>query len=159
MPMFNNSRRVKHSPGEMFALVADVEKYPQFLPLCEGLTVRRRTPRDGGGEVVVADMTVGYKAIRETFTSRVTLDPSNLKILVEYVDGPFRYLENRWSFKPHDKGCEVGFFISYEFASRMLGLLMGAMFDKAFHKFAEAFEKRADAIYGQGGPAAPVISG
>ena len=159
MPMFNNTRRVKHSPGEMFALVADVEKYPQFLPLCEGLTVRRRTPRDGGGEVVVADMTVGYKAIRETFTSRVTLDPSNLKILVEYVDGPFRYLENRWSFKPHDKGCEVGFFISYEFASRMLGLLMGAMFDKAFHKFAEAFEKRADAIYGQGGPAAPVISG
>ncbi|AZO77294.1 MULTISPECIES: type II toxin-antitoxin system RatA family toxin [unclassified Bosea (in: a-proteobacteria)] len=154
MPMFNNTRRVKHSPAEMYALVADVENYPQFLPLCEGLTVRRRTPRDGGGEVVLADMTVGYKAIRETFTSRVTLDPTNLKILVEYVDGPFRYLENRWSFKPHDKGCEIGFFISYEFASRMLGLLMGAMFDKAFHKFAEAFEKRADAIYGRNSPAA-----
>ncbi|RXT57653.1 ubiquinone-binding protein [Bosea sp. Tri-44] len=154
MPMFNSTRRVKHSPEEMYALVADVENYPQFLPLCEGLTVRRRTPREGGGEVVLADMTVGYKAIRETFTSRVTLDPTNLKILVEYVDGPFRYLENRWSFKPHDKGCEVGFFISYEFASRMLGLLMGAMFDKAFHKFAEAFEKRADLIYGRGRPAA-----
>jgi coenzyme Q-binding protein COQ10 len=154
MPMFNSTRRVKHSPAEMYALVADVEKYPQFLPLCEGLTVRRRTPREGGGEVVLADMTVGYKAIRETFTSRVTLDPTNLKILVEYVDGPFRYLENRWSFKPHDKGCEIGFFISYEFASRMLGLLMGAMFDKAFRKFAEAFEKRADAIYGRSSPAA-----
>lgn len=153
MPMFNSTRRVKHSPAQMYALVADVEKYPQFLPLCEGLTVRRRTPREGGGEVVLADMTVGYKAIRETFTSRVTLDPTNLKILVEYVDGPFRYLENRWSFKPHDKGCEIGFFISYEFASRMLGLLMGAMFDKAFHKFAEAFEKRADAIYGRNSPA------
>ncbi|RYE71901.1 MAG: type II toxin-antitoxin system RatA family toxin, partial [Hyphomicrobiales bacterium] len=123
-------------------------KYPQFLPLCEGLTVRRRTPREGGGEVLLADMTVGYKAIRETFTSRVTLDPANLKILVEYVDGPFRYLENRWSFKPLDTDSEVVFFISYEFASRMLGLLMGAMFDKAFRKFAEAFEKRADAIYG-----------
>jgi coenzyme Q-binding protein COQ10 len=153
MPMFNSTRRVKHSPAEMYALVADVEKYPQFLPLCEGLTVRRRTPREGGGEVVLADMTVGYKAIRETFTSRVTLDPANLKILVEYVDGPFRYLENRWSFRPLDSGSEVGFFISYEFASRMLGLLMGAMFDKAFHKFAEAFEKRADAIYGRNSPA------
>ncbi|OYW62260.1 MAG: hypothetical protein B7Z40_17240 [Bosea sp. 12-68-7] len=78
----------------------------------------------------------------------VTLDPANLRILVEYVDGPFRYLENRWTFKPHESGCEIGFFISYEFASRMLGLLMGAMFDKAFRKFAEAFERRADLVYG-----------
>jgi len=148
MPMFNNARRVKHSPEQMFALVADVEKYPLFLPLCEGLTVRRRTPQEGGGEVLLADMSVGYRAIRETFSSRVTLDPDNLKILVEYVDGPFRYLENRWTFKPHATGCEIGFFISYEFARRMLGLLMGAMFDKAFRKFAEAFERRADLVYG-----------
>ena len=155
MPMFNSTRRVRHSPEQMFALVADVETYPQFLPLCEGLTVRRRTPREGGGEVLLADMSVGYKAVRETFTSRVTLDPANLKILVEYVDGPFRYLENRWSFKPLDGGSEIGFFISYEFASRMLGLLMGAMFDKAFRKFAEAFEKRAELVYGRG--AAPTI--
>src|SRR6476620_1262961 len=123
MPMFNSTRRVRHSPEQMFALVADVEKYPQFLPLCEDLQIRRRTAREGGGEVLVADMSVGYKAIRETFTSRVTLDPSSLKILVEYVDGPFRYLENRWTFRPHPDGCEVSFFISYEFASRMLGLL------------------------------------
>lgn len=155
MPMFNSSRRVRHSPDQMYALVADVEKYPQFLPLCEGLVVRRRTPREGGGEVLLADMTVGYKAIRETFTSRVTLDPASHKILVEYVDGPFRYLENRWSFRPVEGGCEVVFFISYEFASRMLGLLMGAMFDKAFRKFAEAFEKRADAIYGRPAPVTP----
>lgn len=148
MPMFNSARRVKHSPEQMFALVADVEKYPEFLPLCEGLKVRKRTPREGGGEVLLADMSVGYKAIRETFTSRVTLDPVNLKILVEYVDGPFRYLENRWIFKPHESGCEIVFFISYEFASRVLGLLMGAMFDKAFRKFAEAFERRADQVYG-----------
>lgn len=156
MPMFNSTRRVRHSPEQMFALVADVEKYPQFLPLCEGLVVRRRNPREGGGEVLVADMSVGYKAIRETFTSRVTLDPENLKILVEYVDGPFRHLENRWTFRPAEGGgCEVGFFISYEFASRMLGLLMGAMFDKAFRKFSEAFERRADEVYGRGG--APAI--
>src|SRR6478609_1408409 len=149
MPMFNSTRRVKHSPERMFALVADVEKYPQFLPLCEGLVVRRRTPREGGGEVLMADMTVGYNAIRETFTSRVTLDPANLKILVEYVDGPFRHLENRWSFKAMEGGCEIAFFISYEFASRMLSLLMGTMFDKAFRKFAEAFERRADLVYGR----------
>jgi coenzyme Q-binding protein COQ10 len=158
MPMFNSTRRVKHTPAQMFALVADVETYPQFLPLCEGLVVRRRTPREDGGEVLIADMTVGYKAIRETFTSRVTLDPANLKILVEYVDGPFRYLENRWTFRPTEgEGCEIGFFISYEFASRMLGMLMGAMFDKAFRRFAEAFEKRADAIYGAG--RAPLTAG
>lgn len=158
MPMFSTTRRVRHSPERMFALVADVEQYPQFLPLCEGLTLRRRTPREDGGEILIANMTVGYKAIHETFTSRVTLDPANLKILVEYVDGPFRHLENRWSFKPIEGGgCEVGFFISYEFASRMLGLLMGAMFDKAFHKFAEAFERRADIVYGRGTKPAAII--
>ena len=148
MPRFETTRKVKHAPQVMFDLVADVERYPEFLPLCEALTVRSRKERDGK-VLLVADMTVGYKAIRETFTSRVTLDPANLKILVEYVDGPFRYLENRWTFKPHEAGCEIGFFISYEFASRMLGLLMGAMFDKAFRKFADAFEKRADAVYGK----------
>ncbi|MGO4404757.1 type II toxin-antitoxin system RatA family toxin [Bosea sp. RAF48] len=157
MPMFNSTRRVKHSPEQMFALVADVEKYPLFLPLCEGLAVRRRTSREGGGEVLLADMTVGYKAIHETFTSRVTLDPANLKILVEYVDGPFRHLENRWTFKPLETGCEVGFFITYEFASRMLGMLMGAMFDKAFHKFSEAFARRADLVYG--GAASKAVTG
>ncbi len=150
MPKFEATRRVAHAPDEMFALVADIEKYPQFLPLCEQLTIRSRRERDGR-TMLVADMTIGYKAIRETFTSRVTLDPANLKILVEYVDGPFRHLENRWTFRPHEAGCEVGFFISYDFASRMLGMLMGAMFDKAFRKFSEAFERRADLVYGRGG--------
>ena len=138
----------------MFALVADCESYPQFVPLCTGMRVWARKPAGEGVETAMAEMSVGYKAIRETFTSRVTLDPENLKILVEYVDGPFRYLENRWTFKPHEAGCEIGFFISYEFASRMLGLLMGAMFDKAFRKFAEAFEKRAELVYGRDAPRA-----
>jgi coenzyme Q-binding protein COQ10 len=149
MPSFRTSRQVAHSPAEMFALVADIARYPEFLPLCEGLVVRRRTAGEGGTEVLVADMTVGYKAIRETFTSRVTLDPVKSKILVEYMDGPFRHLENRWSFADKNGGCEIGFFITYEFASRMLGLLMGAMFDRAFRKFAEAFETRADVVYGR----------
>jgi coenzyme Q-binding protein COQ10 len=150
MPTFSSKRRVRHSPRDMFELVADVEKYPLFLPLCEELRVRRRTPAgEDGVEALVADMTVGYKAIRETFTSRVTLDRPRQRILVEYVDGPFRYLENRWTFRPAEDGCEVEFFITYEFRSFALGMLMGTMFDRAFRKFSEAFERRADAIYGR----------
>ena len=99
--------------------------------------VRKRTARAGGIEVLVADMTVAYKLIRETFTSRVTLDRPNLQILVEYLDGPFSRMENRWTFQPDGRaGCDVEFFIAYEFKSRMLGLLMGAMFDAAFRRFA-----------------------
>jgi len=148
MPTFTSKRRVRHSPVDMFALVADVEKYPLFLPLCEELRIRRRAPA-GEAETLVADMTVGYKAIRETFTSRVTLDPGRLRILVEYVDGPFRHLENRWTFRPAEGGCEVEFFITYEFRSFALGMLMGTMFDRAFRKFSEAFERRADEVYGR----------
>lgn len=149
MPIYRTTRRVAHSPQAMFDLVADVERYPEFVPLCEALRVRRRQPGGEGIEVLVADMSVGYKAIHETFASRVTLDRPKLKILVEYVDGPFRYLENRWTFRPDGEGCQVEFYISYEFRNVALGLLMGAMFDRAFRKFAEAFEARADAIYGR----------
>ncbi|MGL4727814.1 MAG: type II toxin-antitoxin system RatA family toxin [Bosea sp. (in: a-proteobacteria)] len=150
MPMFDTTRRVAHSPERMFDLVADVETYPEFLPLCEALTVRRREKRDDGTELLVATMRVGYKAISESFTSRVTLEPAQNRILVEYIDGPFRHLENRWTFTSDGQGgCTIGFFITYEFASRTLGMLMGAMFDRAFRKFAEAFEARADLVYGR----------
>lgn len=134
----------------MFDLVADVEKYPQFVPLCEALRVRSRTAKGEGVDVLVADMTVAYKLIRETFTSRVTLERPQLRILVEYLDGPFRRMENRWQFRPMGEGaCEVEFFIEYEFRSRVLAMLMGAMFEAAFRRFAAAFETRADAIYGK----------
>jgi coenzyme Q-binding protein COQ10 len=149
MPSFRTTRRVKHTPEEMFDLVADVEKYPLFLPLCEGLKVRSRTKQEGGRETLIADMSVGYKAIHETFTSKVKLDREKLKIMVAYLDGPFRALDNLWSFKPDGEGCLVEFFISYEFKSRMLGMVMGAMFDRAFRKFASAFEKRAEVVYGR----------
>jgi coenzyme Q-binding protein COQ10 len=149
MPSFNTTRRVRHAASKMFDLVADVEAYPEFLPLCQGLRVRRRVESGEGVQIVVAEMQVGYKAIRETFTSRVTLDRPRMKILVEYVDGPFSHLENRWTFRDAGAGSsDVDFAISYEFRSRTLGLLMGAMFDTAFRKFAEAFEARADQIYG-----------
>jgi coenzyme Q-binding protein COQ10 len=149
MPSFRTTRPVKHTPQQMFDLVADVEEYPEFLPLCEDLRIRRRAESGDGVETLVAEMRVGYKKISESFTSRVTLDRTRLRILVEYVDGPFSYLENRWTFRPHQAGCEIEFYITYEFRSFALGLLMGAMFDKAFRRFVEAFEERADAIYGR----------
>ncbi len=148
MPEYQTRRRVHHSPQDMFDLVADVEKYPEFLPLCEGLTVRSRKESSGGKTLLVADMTVGYKSIRETFTTQVLLKPEELAIDVKYLDGPFRYLDNRWRFlAAGDKECTIDFYIDYAFKSRMLGVLMGSMFDRAFRMFAEAFEKRADTIY------------
>ena len=150
MPSFSTKRRVPHAAAQMFELVADVEKYPQFVPLCESLRVKSRTSKGEGIDVVVADMTVAYKLIRETFTSRVTLDRPKLQILVEYLSGPFSRMENRWTFRQSGEGaCDVEFFIDYEFRSRVLAMLMGAMFDAAFRRFADAFEKRADAVYGR----------
>jgi coenzyme Q-binding protein COQ10 len=149
MPQFSTKRHVRHSASDMFELVGDVERYPEFVPLCRSLRVRKRSAAADGREVVVADMTVAYKLIHETFTSRVTLDRAKLEILVEYLEGPFRKMNNRWRFHPAGEGaCDVEFFISYEFRSRTLGLLMGAMFDAAFRRFSVAFERRADQIYG-----------
>jgi coenzyme Q-binding protein COQ10 len=148
MPEFSTRRRVQHSAADMFDLVADVERYPEFVPLCQSLKVRRRTSESGGKEVIVADMTIAYKIVRETFTSRVTLERERLTILVEYIEGPFRRMNNRWNFRPvDDKNCEVEFFLAYEFRSRTLGLLMGGVFDAAFRRFAGAFERRADEVY------------
>jgi coenzyme Q-binding protein COQ10 len=150
VPSFSSKRSVRHSAADMFDLVADVEKYPQFVPLCQALKVRSRTEKPEGVTALVASMTVAYKLIHQTFTSRVTLDKTNLKILVEYLDGPFSRLQNRWTFHPaDDKACTVEFFIEYEFKSRTLAMLMGAMFDTAFRRFAAAFEKRADEVYGK----------
>jgi coenzyme Q-binding protein COQ10 len=148
MPEISTTRRVRHAASEMFDLVAAVEHYPEFVPLCESLRVRKRL-QEGGKDIVVADMTVAYKLLRQTFTSRVTLDRTNLQILVEYLEGPFRQLNNRWRFRPAgDRVCHVEFYIAYEFRSRTLGALMGTVFDAAFRRFASAFEQRADKVYG-----------
>ena len=150
MPQFSTKRRVRHSAAEMFDLVADGEKYPEFVPLCSALRVKSRTDKGEGITVLIADMTVAYKIIRETFTSRVTLERPKLQILVEHLDGPFKRLQNRWTFRPTgETACEVEFFIDYEFRSRTLAMLMGAMFDTAFRRFAAAFEQRADEVYGR----------
>jgi coenzyme Q-binding protein COQ10 len=155
MPSFKTSRLVKHSASQMYDLVVDVESYPHFLPLCAGLRVKKRGEAEGKLHLV-ADMSIGYKAIRESFTSKAVCNPENLEIHVQYVDGPFKQLKNRWKFtdiEPKEAGgtcCLVEFEIEYEFKSRTLALLMGSVFDVAFRSFAEAFEKRAHAIYGAG---------
>jgi len=150
MPRFSNRHRVQHRAEQMFDLVADVERYPEFVPLCQALKVRQRKQNPDGTETIVADMTVSFKLVKETFTSEVTLDKTHLKILVRYLKGPFSNLENRWVFEPKgEEACDVGFFIAYEFKSKMLATLMGAMFDAAFTRFSAAFEKRADMIYGK----------
>lgn len=150
MPKFRIERPVAATPEQMFAVVSDVERYPEFLPMCEDLKVLSREPTADGVDVLVATMSVGYKSIQERFTTRVSMRPNANRILVEYLDGPFSYLENRWEFVVlPEGGCNIDFFIDYEFRSPMLGLLVGAMFDKAFRKFAEAFEDRAYDIYGR----------
>jgi coenzyme Q-binding protein COQ10 len=148
MPQFSTRRRVHHAAADMFALVADVERYPEFVPLCRELEIRRRVAGGEGVEVLTADMTVAYKMFRETFTSRVTLDRPQMQILVEYLDGPFSHLDNRWTFRAlGERESEVEFFIAYQFRSRTLGLVMGTMFEAAFRRFAEAFERRADTVF------------
>ena len=150
MPQFTTRRQARHSAAEMFDLVADVESYPKFVPLCKDLKIRQRNPVGDGTETIVADMTVSFKLVRESFRSRVTLDRPKLQILVEYLQGPFSHMQNRWTFRPaSDDACEVEFFIDYEFRSRTLGLLMGGMFDVAFRRLAAAFETRADQVYGR----------
>ncbi len=131
----------------MFDVVADVERYPEFLPLCEGLVVTRRS-EDGGKVDLTATMTVGYKAITERFTTHVTLDAQAGVVLVRHQDGPFTHLQNEWRFMTAGSGCDVHFHIDYGFRSAMLQLIVGAAFDKAVRSYTDAFEGRARTLYG-----------
>jgi coenzyme Q-binding protein COQ10 len=123
-----------------------VERYPEFLPLCEALVIQSREEQ-ANETILTASMTVGYRAIRESFSSRVCLRSEQKEIDVIYLDGPFSHLANQWRFYPIGGGSEVHFYIDYAFASRVLGLVMGAVFDKAVKRYAEAFEARARLIY------------
>lgn len=153
MPSFTTKRLVPFTAAQMYAVVADVERYPEFLPLCTGLKVLSRGP-EPAGEDLKARMSVGYKTIAESFTTRVELRPADKRINVSYLDGPFKRLDNRWRFVELVNGqSEIDFFIDYEFRSALLAVLMGAMFDTAFRKFSEAFEARARKVYGVTAPA------
>jgi coenzyme Q-binding protein COQ10 len=141
MPRHAETRFLPYTPEQMFDLVADIERYPEFLPWCVGMRVRER--RDN---VITADLMVGFRMIREKFTSQVTLQrPSRIDVI--YIDGPFKHMENHWLFKPHDGGCMVEFFIDFEFRSRMLRLVMEPLFHEAVRRMVGAFETRAAKLY------------
>lgn len=148
MPEVHKVHEVGHSADDMFDLVADIERYPEFVPLCQSLTIQ--TEREKGGRLVrIARMTVGYKAVRETFTCQVVLNRAARHIAVSYIDGPFEYMNNDWRFEPAGpQACLVRFDLDYKFRSRALSVLMGSMFDRAFARFVDAFEERARTVYG-----------
>ena len=145
-----------YSASQMYALIADIEKYPEFLPWCAAIRIRNRaSDAVARSETVDADMIVSFKVFREKFGSRVVLRPDVQQIDVSYLDGPFKYLENRWKFTPIDDGsCEVDFYVDFEFRSRTLQALIGAVFNQAMQQVVRAFERRAEALYGDGTPRA-----
>ena len=149
MTTHSETRKMPYSAAQMYALVADVARYPEFLPWCAGARIRATTRIDAI-EVMEADLVISFKLFREKFVSRVTLDEAGQKILVEYLDGPFKYLRNSWAFRDVEGGCEIDFFVDFEFKSRVLQTLIGVVFTEAMHRIVRAFEARARALYGDG---------
>jgi len=143
VPTHAEKRRLPYTPEQMFDLVADVEKYPQFLPWCVATRINSRH-----GDTITADMAVGYKMFREKFTSIARLDRAAMHIDIEYREGPFRYLNNHWVFERDPKGCGIDFYIDFEFRSQLLEKAITAVFNRAVTLMVEAFEKRARVIYG-----------
>lgn len=150
MVHFQKTQLVQHSADRMFDLVAKIALYPEFVPLCTDLTVHESRNLPDGRVLLLAEMTVAYKLFRESFTTQVLLDCAALKILVTYLEGPFSHLETRWVFHPRGENqSEVDFFITYQLRSRMLQLMVGGAFERAFTHLSAAFMERADAVYGK----------
>ncbi len=147
MPTHTEHRPMPHSAEQMFRLVADIAKYPEFLPWCTGARLRS-TRKTDDGTVVDADLIISFKLFRERFTSRVTLHPAAHKIEVEYLDGPFKYLINYWHFIPTETGCTADFHVDFEFKSKVLQAVIGVVFTEAMRRIVRAFEDRATALYG-----------
>ncbi|MDX1711576.1 MAG: type II toxin-antitoxin system RatA family toxin [Rhodovibrionaceae bacterium] len=142
MPTHAEQRVLPHEPHQLFELVADVESYPEFLPWCIGARVRKRE-----GNTLTADLVIGFKMIRERFTSRVKLDPDNMRIDVSYLDGPFKYLDNHWIFYKHHEGCLIDFYVDFEFRTRFLQKMIQPLFNEAVKRMVKAFETRANELY------------
>ncbi|MEQ8334009.1 type II toxin-antitoxin system RatA family toxin [Nisaea sp.] len=143
MPTHAEQRVVPFSPEQLFDLIADVQRYPEFLPWCVGARIRKRD-----GDTIFADLVIGYKLFRERFTSKVTLSRDRNRIDVEYTDGPFKYLNNHWVFEPHPKGCLIDFYVDFEFRSKMLQKIIEVFFNEAVRRMVGAFEARAHELYG-----------
>lgn len=149
MKTHHQRRRVPYPPEDIYALVADVERYPEFLPWCNWVQIIERKTDAEGREVVVADLGARFKVVQETFRSRVVLDPAARQIDIDYIDGPFRTLENRWLFEENPDGtCTIDFDIAFEFRSRTLQMLISAVFQEAVRRMVGAFDDRAHALYG-----------
>lgn len=142
MPSYAEQRLLPYTPEQLFALVADIERYPEFLPWCIGARIRERQP-----QLIVADLIIGFKMFRERFTSRVALDPPH-RIDVTYAEGPFRYLNNHWIFEKAPQGCRIDFFVNFEFKSRLMQKVIEVLFGEAVRRMVGAFEKRARDLYG-----------
>jgi coenzyme Q-binding protein COQ10 len=143
MPTHAERRLLPYTAEQLFDLVADVERYPEFLPWCIGARIRERR-----ANVIVADLLIGFKMVRERFTSRVVLDRPR-RIDVSYSEGPFRYLNNHWIFAPQPEGgCVIDFYVDFEFRSRMLQKIIEVLFNEAVKRMVGAFEARARQLYG-----------
>jgi len=155
MPTHAEKRVLPYTPDQMYNLVADVDKYPEFLPWCIGARVRRRR-----GDTIVADLVIGFKMIRERFTSEVKLKPDDMRIDVRYLEGPFRYLNNAWVFYEHERGCVVDFYVDFEFRTRFLQRMMEPLFNEAVRRMVKSFENRAAQLYdNKGGGSAATARG
>ncbi|WP_282608262.1 type II toxin-antitoxin system RatA family toxin [Pelagibius sp. Alg239-R121] len=143
MPTHAERRVLPYTPEQLYKLVAEVEHYPQFLPWCVAARIRERREN-----MIVADLVIGFKMIRERFTSKVALDPEGRKIHVTYAEGPFKYLNNHWRFEEHPEGCVIDFYVDFEFKSKLLQKMIEALFHEAVRRMVAAFETRADALYG-----------
>lgn len=148
MPTHSETRHLPYTAQQMYDLVADVARYPEFLPWCAAARIRKTTP-EGDAVVIEADLVISFKVFRERFGSLVTLYPGDLKIDTEYLDGPFRYMKSNWAFADRaDGGCDVSFFVDFEFRNIVLQKAIGLVFNEAMHRIVKAFETRAAALYG-----------
>lgn len=146
MPKHEEIRVLPYSPEQMFDLVGDVARYPEFLPWCSAARVRSVSPIDGGEEML-ADLIIGFQVFRERFGSRVLMFPEAGRIETEYLDGPFKYMRSNWEFRPAEGGCEVRFDVDFEFKNFLLQKAGGLFFYEAMQRIVKAFEARAEALY------------
>ncbi len=146
MPTHSETRFLPYTDQQMYELVADVARYPEFLPWCSAARIRSRVS-DGPSEVIEADLVISFKVFRERFGSRVRLEPEKRFIDTEYLDGPFRYLKSHWEFKPATGGCHASFFVDFEMKNAILQKVVGVVFNEAMHRVVRAFEARAKDLY------------
>jgi len=147
MPRHSEKRALPYRAAQMYALVADVARYPEFLPWCAATRIRSVWP-DGECEVMESDMVISFKVFRERFGTRVRLCPGKCHIQTDYLDGPFRYLHSNWRFRAAEGGCAVDFDVDFEFRNAILQKVMGLVFNEAMHRIVKAFETRAAELYG-----------